>query len=261
MCVRRERLDDVQTGDEREDDVLYVGTATGKVFRYDGATKELVHTLSNNGPVDLLTYAGTWIIAAGDNADGFAYQERQGTAFTDQAWGVATGFECNGMTEWRGEVIFCGNDGTANVANVLRWAGSGAPVSFFTPSRTYNDARSPVVAAGALHWVLKEPLDPSADHWFARATDFSTITEQWFDAADQQDFGGDITFVIPYRGAILWGITAGELDTNYFPSTYGYAISLLTSGTIPNLDVVEFFPGTSGFNNPFSGFGYQAIPI
>jgi hypothetical protein len=258
MCVRRERLDDPQTGDELENDVLYIGTTDGKIYRYDGSAVELVHTLSATGPVDLLTYAGSWVIAAGDNGDGFAYQDAPGATWTNVAWGLT--FECNGMCEWLGEVIFVGNDNTANKANVLRWAGSGSPTSFFTPSRTFVDCRSPVVAAGALHWVLKEPLDPQADHWFSRATDFSTITEQWFSPSFQQDFGMDITFVIPYRGAILFGIWGGELQTLH-PSNYGYSINLLTSGAVPNMDIVEFFPGTSSVNNPFSGDGYQAIPI
>ena len=257
MCIRRERLDDPQTGDEVEDDVLYIGTSTGKIFKYDGITKELVHTLSASGAVDLLTYAGTWIIAAGANGDGFAYQERPGTSFTNQAWGLT--FECNGMCEWLGEVIFAGNDNTANKANVLRWSGTGAPTSFFTPSRTYNDCRSPVVAGGALHWVLMEPLDPGADHWFSRATDFSTITEQWYKIAAQQDYDFDVGFAIPYRGAILYLLWGGELSGH--PSATGLSIDLLTSGSVPNNDIVAFFAGDLSDLKYFEGNGYEAIPI
>ena len=256
-CVRSERLDNLQTGEAAERDVLYLGCAGGEVWRYDGTTLELVHTLTSGGPMQILTWKGMGLVAAGDNAGGFCYQAQPGYSWTDQSWGRS--FWCNGLCEFLGEVVFVGDwddEGGWGKwgAYALRWAGSGSPTVFeskvpLSSGDSEYRFRTPVVAAGALHWLYyqddsNEP-EKQSPH-IARYTGWATGDLEW-------GAPGYLRFFIPYRGALLAykhhqpGNGLADLD---------HKILLIHSGSSFSCTTLYTWPT----DTQLDGTGYEAIP-
>jgi len=256
-CVRRERVDDPRTGDEFDKDVLYMGTED-QVWRYDGTTVELVHTLTNGGPMQVISYHGAGLVAAGSAAAGFSYQEQPGFAWADQAWGLA--FVCNGLCEFAGQVCFVGrvdsgggflDDGTA-----LRWTGAGAPIVFQqqVAAAFYSEYRSPIVVGGALHWLhYSGESGGGTTYAIARFTDYATGASIWAGIGvvtgdmDRSQFG----FFIPYAGRML---LYSKLEGPGAAWPAGDNLMFIESGVSATFEFVYAFPEAVGS-------GYEALPL
>jgi hypothetical protein len=257
-CVRRERVDDPQTGDEFDKDVLYMGCEGGKIWRYDGTIFELVKTLASGGSMQIITWNGTGLVAAGDSAAGFTYQEQPGFAWVDQAWGQA--FNCNGLCEFVGEVVFVGDAYAAGFFSgyALHWDGSGAPTLFASDlagGAFGHRYRTPVVAGGALHWLHARGENGTPDVRIARWTDFSTGSNNWLDIGQTGDARDVIGFFIPFAGAMLFLQNRPDIAA---PWVEGYSIVLVFSGSSPTYDIVYTWTLAAA---ELEGNGYEAIPI
>jgi hypothetical protein len=271
-CTRRERVDDAQTGSDFDKDVLYMGCEGGQIFRYDGTTIELVHTLASGGRMQIISWRGVGLVAAGDSAAGFSYQEQPGFAWANQVWGQA--FNCNGLCEFLGDIVFVGDtDGVVFAgkwaAYALHWDGSGAPVVFASDEPSSEAGidtryRSPVVSAGAVHWLNfnGENLEPpdNSDGFIARFEDFTIGDKEWAaigltgNVADEEAPG----FFIPYAGAmLLFSRNAGPAAI--WPE--GDNIILVFSGSVVNFDPVYNWPREDGQRALQPGQGYEAIPL
>jgi hypothetical protein len=145
MCVRQERRDNPITGDPETLSVIYIGTADGKVLRYDGTMLETVFDFATVpvpiSNVRVFTYFERGIVAIGSTESGFAYHEDVTQPWIHSAWPDATQgdvdpgyFLCLGVVEAQGYVVFYGMrlgrlqgfvplSGQAPCA--MRWGGGG----------------------------------------------------------------------------------------------------------------------------------------
>lgn len=276
MCVRRERVDDAQTGSAFDKDVLYLGCDYGEVWRYDGTTVELVHTLTSGGRMQIICYGGIGLCAAGDSAAGFSYQEQAGFAWADQAWGQD--FNCNGLCEFLGEVVFVGDrtDGLDNwIGDALHWdLTASAPTNFasegvFSALGNHARFRNPVVAGGALHWLvhIAESLIPPAgcEVHIARWEDFAVGDDFWADIGQPSlqagSFGtiDDYGFFVPFAGGILFLMHSNHTGDTSAPT--GQSIVLCFTGVMAQFDVIYNWPGDAIGNARLKGLGYEAIQL
>lgn len=272
-CTRRERVDDPQTGSEFDKDVLYMGCEGGQIWRYDGTTVELVHTLASGGRMQVISWRGSGLVAAGDSAGGFSYQEQPGFAWVNEVWGQT--FNCNGLCEFLGEVVFVGDNFGVVFAGkwaayAMHWDGSpGAPTVFASalPSSINgidSRYRSPVVSAGAVHWLKfhVEGGDPPHDSEgnIARFEDFTTGTDEWasIGLAGSVAEEGVPGFFIPYAGAMALFVR-NEGPALAWPT--GDNIVLVNSATVANFDPIYNWPLVGGQRPLQPGQGYEAIPL
>jgi hypothetical protein len=166
MCVRRERVDDVQSGSELDDDVLYMATRHGVVLRWDGATLSVAHTLpASTGSSVICTFQSHGLFVASPGTGGGSYQTTPGGAWTDVAWpsiaptpGIVYP---SGACDWLGRVVITAqsSDGMGAGAErgyVFYWSPS-VPASisvWLDGSATLVNAWCPMSAGGDLYALV-----------------------------------------------------------------------------------------------------------
>lgn len=271
-CTRRERVDDQQTGDDFEQDVLYLGCDGGQIIRYDGNAIEVVHTLADASPAHVISYWGAGLVAAGDG--GFSWQEQSTFAWNDETWGLAS-FKCNGLCEWNGEVVFVGDYDTGGglSGRAFHWDGSaGSPTSFLNlPAGTpglgvTHRLRAPGIAGGRLHFLhyqgeVSNPVIDGGEVYVASFETFASGDEYWFKAGNVTGttVGKDAGFFIEFGGAMLLLFPNGG-QANQFGAAPNICIVQIFGGAFPGFNTIYDFAPIGG-NPAFDYFGYEAVSI